>query len=337
MLFALAIMLVAPAAFAGESESETVELGYRVPEGCPNKAAFVSAVTARATRARVVDRAPGARRFIVDIRRAGASYVGRLVVEQGTDRATREVTSARCEGVVEAFVLFTALAIDPAASLAPPPPSSSPPSASPPPPSSPPSPSPSPPPAPHRALVAAPPEPPAKASWRLSVGSGGFVATGIAEAAMVAAHPVVDLASSETGLSPSVRLGVAWANGASQPVHPGGLTLGLRALVLSGCGLHMHVGGTAAAVRLCALLEGGVLAVRPFGIANPTSPDRPWFAAGPLVRFELPVLSKLAVGCDAGVAIPFERERVFVRPGPTVALVDPVGLRFAVVVLLHGF
>lgn len=346
MLIALAIVLVAPAALATETEPETVSLVYRVPEGCPNQSAFVSAVGARTHRAKFVDRAANARRFVVDIRRLGTSYSGRLVIEAGGERATRDVTSARCEDLVDAFVLFTALAIDPggasaSAEPAPPPPSAEPaPLPASPPASLPPPPPPaSPPLVPRRAPVAVERQPPARPSWHLSVGSGGVAATGIAESAMIAAHPVLDLAWSATGPSPSMRIGLVWANGASQPAPPGRLTFGLRALALSGCGYHLRFGERAGVgVRLCVVLEGGVLQVRPYALERPRSPERPWFAAGPLVRFDVPILpGRLAAFADGAIAIPFERESVYVLPGPTVAAVEAVGLRLALGIVLQAF
>ena len=156
---------------------------------------------------------------------------------------------------------------------------------------------------------------------------------------MIAVHPVLDLASSATGASPSVRIGLVWANGASQPAPPGRLTFGLRALALSGCGYHLRFGERAGVgVRLCVVVEGGVLEVRPYALERPRAPERPWFAAGPLVRLDVPILpGRLAAFADGAIAIPFERESVYVSPGPTVAAVEAVGLRLALGVVLQAF
>jgi len=156
---------------------------------------------------------------------------------------------------------------------------------------------------------------------------------------MVAAHPVVDIASSATGLSPSVRVGLAWANSASQPAPVGRVALGLRAVAVSGCGLHVRLGGPGGAdLRACAVVEAGVLAVRPFALERPTSPDRPWLAAGPLVRLGVPILrDRLALGVEAAVAVPFEREHVYPLAGPTVELVQAVGLRLGATLVVRLF
>ncbi|MDF2695560.1 MAG: hypothetical protein K0S65_3943, partial [Labilithrix sp.] len=154
-----------------------------------------------------------------------------------------------------------------------------------------------------------------------------------------AAHPVVELASSASGISPSFRLGLAWANSGTQEAPEGKLTLGLRALVFSACGYQFHLAKTTGpGVRLCAVLEGGLLEIRPFALARPTSPDRPWFTVGPLVRVEVPVLSdRLVLAGDAALAIPFEREHVYSRSLATVELVDQLGVRLAATLLAKLF
>jgi hypothetical protein len=135
-----------------------------------------------------------------------------------------------------------------------------------------------------------------------------------------------------------VGAGLAWANSQSEPIDPGRLTLGLRAVVVSGCGYRLSFGKDVVALRLCALFEAGVLAIRPYGFTEPTSPDRPWFALGPLLRLEMPIPSTpVVLRGDAGIAFPFERERGFAVSGPIVEVVAPVGLRFAVGAFLRVF
>ncbi len=354
MPLALAIVLAAPAAGAGEAavEIETVELDYHAPPECPREDAFVSAVSARTGRARIVRRAPEGRRFVVDVHHAGVKYVGRLVVEHAGERSARDVSSARCEDLVEALVFFTAIAIDPAASLGAPTPTPGPaapvelsPSAPPPPP---PGPAPAHREPAHREPARSPPREspardkparPSRTAWHVSIGSGAWIASGIAESTMGAAHPVIDVASSATGLTPSVRVGLAWANSTSQPAPLGRLTLGLRALVVSGCALHLHLGEERGVdVRACAVLEAGLLAIRPFALEHPTSPDRPWLALGPLVRIEAPILPhRLAIGVEGAVAAPLEREHVYPQAGPTVELVRPVGARLGATLVVRLF
>lgn len=330
-----------------QGDVEDVALVYRVADGCPEEAVFVSAVEARTRRAHFDAQAPGTRRFVVQIQRRGPNFEGRLVLEHGNARATREVTSTTCKEVVEAFVLVTVLAIDPSASLSPLP-----------------SPPPTPPPAPTReeppspseeATTATPPVevpvmanvPPRRRSdapkrtapeWHLRAGAGAFVATGIADSAMLSAHPVVDLASTAKGLSPGVRLGLVWANSSAQPAFPGQVVFGLRTLVLSGCVIRVAPWAERGpSARICGAFEGGVLAVRPYALERATSPDRPWFAAGPLLRVDLPVLDRLSFSVDAGLALPFERERVYSLAGPTVTVVEAVQFRLAVSALLRVF
>lgn len=336
-LFAIALLLCAPAAQAEEAR-ETVALAYRVPQGCPDESAFVSAVRSRTPKAVFAKAATNGRRFVVDVRRTATGFAGRLIVEERGQRAPREVTSARCEDLVEAFVLFTAIAIDPSASLVAPAPA---------PPPEPEEPAPSdveepvsPPPAPRRERrPPSRPRPTPKPVWHLSAGSGAYVATGIANGGMLSVYPVVDLSSTKRGLSPSVRLGLVWANSDGQPASPGAFTFGLRALVLSACAFHVRFGEDfGPSFRLCGALEGGALLVRPYALELPNETDRPWFAAGPLVRVALPLLpGRLDISADGGFVVPFEREQVFLRPAPTVATVDSVGARLSATLNLRFF
>lgn len=326
-LFAFAGGLTAQDARADGTERETLELVYRAPAGCPDEEAFVAAVNARTQRGTFVAHAEGVRRFVVDIARQGESFDGSLVVQEGQGQAAkRQIVSPRCEKVVDALVLFTSIAIDARASAveeAPPEPES-------------------PPPAPETGRVKRQPAPkpaPAKAAWHLSAGAGGFVASGISEGAMFSAHPVVDLASDASGLSPSLRLGVVWANGDGQPAPPGQLAFRLRALTFSPCAFRFPFGAQpVASLRICALLEGGILEARPYAFVIPTSPNRPWFAAGPLARLEVPLMQKrLTFAVDVGLTAPFERQSIYVQPGSTVATVDSVGFRLMAACLFQAF
>lgn len=347
--FAVALLIQATVAKAGGpselDEAETVVLTYRAPAGCPSERDFVSAVTARTQRAKFVPSAPDARRFVVEIQRTpSGTFSGSLVVEENAHRARRAIASTRCEEIVEAFVFFTAITLDPSASLgsttdgeAPPSPAQEAPAE--PPPIAPPPPA---------ALAPLPPRAPAPprshSEWHLSAGSGISIATGIAESAMVSASPTIDLSSSATGLSPAFSASLVWANSAPQDVPPGRFTLGLRSAVVSACALHLRAfraaGASAPSVRLCALFEAGVLQVRPFGFTEPTSHDHPWLAAGPLVRIDVPILPgrhELAVRGDVGLAFPFTHVDAHPLGGPTVEIAKGAGVRVVIEVLLRAF
>lgn len=337
-LVAIALLLFSRLAQAdgarADDERETVALSYRAPQGCPDESAFVSAVRSRTPKAVFTDAASKGRRFVVDVRRTATGFAGRLVVEG----APREVTSARCEDLIEAFVLFTAIAIDPSASLVAPAPAPPP---APEEPAPPPVEEPVPAPPSARREHRAPnrPRPAPKPVWHLSAGSGAYVATGIADGGMLSAHPVVDLSSTRLALSPSMRLGLVWANSDGQLPARGAFTFGLRALVLSACAFHVQFGGDLGpSFRLCGAFEGGALLVRPYALELPNDSNRPWFAAGPLVRIALPLLpGRLDITADGGFVVPFEREQVFLRAGPTVATVDSVGARVSATVNLRLF
>lgn len=349
-LVALAIVLVSSSAFADgtEAASEQVKLIYRVPPGCPDKSAFLEVVTARTQRARFVDDDDAARRFTLEIWRQKAGYRGSLAIEEpgaeGTRRAPRrELAGARCEDLVRALALFTALAIDPAAespsTVASP--QSAPEEPTRPPPLPPPAPRPPPaPPAPTTPKTASAPErigTKRGRTWTAGGGSGVFIAGGIARSMMASAHPVIEIASSGPLFSPSVRAGLVWATSSAQPAGPAELVLGLRAIVLSGCPLRVPI-GSAVGLRLCAAVEGGALALRPSGIERVRSPVNPWLAIDPLARLEVRLLpGGLALEAEGGVAVPFTHLRSYVNPGPIIADTDAIGLRFGAAFVLQAF
>lgn len=353
LAFAFALLLGGSPVNAGDPQGldvETAQLDYHVPRGCPDEHAFVEGVLARTQRARFTAGPSGGRRFSIDIQRRGDRFVGTLVIVRGEERARREITNARCSDVVGAFVFFVSIAMDPEHGARPAPPET----VETPPPAAEVSREPSgeasreapekPPTATANARREPRPPPPvpkrpARSSLHLAFGSGAVLATGVAEPAIGSAHPVADLASDAVGLSPSVRVGLFWGASRSQLLPPTArLHVRLRALTVSGCALRLPIAPANASVRVCALVEGGILQVRPFAVRRPTAPDRPWFAVGPMLRAEVELLPKLlSLGVDAAIAIPLEREEVHLRSGPTVELARSVGVRLGAVVLVRAF
>ncbi len=353
--FAFALLLGGSPAYARDPQSldvETAQLEYRVPRGCPDEHAFVEGVLARTQRARFTAGPSGGRRFSVDIQRRGDRFVGTLVIVRGEERARREITNARCSDVVAAFVFFVSIAVDPELGsagpheLRPAPPDAV---ETPPPAADAPSEQPleapekTPAPTANARREQRPLTPvqngPARPSLHLAFGSGAVLATGIAEPVIGSAHPSADLASDAVGLSPSVRVGLFWGASRSQVLPPSArVHVQLRALAVSGCALRLPLTFANASVRVCALVEGGILQVRPFVVTRPTAPDRPWLAVGPMLRAEVELLPKLlSLGVDAAVAIPLEREEVHLRSGPTVELAHSAGVRLGAVVLIRAF
>jgi hypothetical protein len=352
--FAFALLLGGSAVHARDSQGvdvETAQLDYHVPQGCPDEHAFVEGVLARTQRARFTATPSGGRRFSIDVERRGARFVGTLIIVRGEERARREITNARCSDVISAFVFFVSIAMDPERSAGPSDARPAPPDRVETPPHAPDHAIEPPRDAsekPSAAMANARPEPrprppsrdgTAPSSFHLAFGSGALAATGVAEPILGSAHPVADLASDAAGLSPSVRVGLLWGTSRSQLLPPAAhLTVGLRALMVSGCALRLPLASANASVRMCVLVEGGILQVRPFAVRRPTEPDRPWFAVGPMLRAEIELLPKLlSLGVDAAIAIPLEREEVHLRAGPTVELVGSVGLRLGAVVLVRAF
>lgn len=363
-LLALAILLVSPSSFADGTKgtSEPVRLVYQVAAGCPDESTFSAIVMTRTQRAKFVGHDSASRRFVVEVRRHGKLYYGRLTIEasaatEGAPHgATRELTGARCADLVRAFALFTAIAIDPGSDGEPRDalePGSSreralPPTLRAPPSDARPADAPVEPNAErHEPLrpkgterqasvpSGTPPEP--ARVWHGAWGSGVFVAGGIAQSLMASAHPVFEVASSGPLFSPSVQIGFVWANAASERAGTAELAIGLRMIVLSGCAVRIPVAG-AIVLRLCAALEGGVSTVQPFGIVRPKTLVTPWVAVDPLVRFDVPVLPPvLTLAMHAGAGIPFQRLHGYVAPGPVVSEIGAVGVRLGADVLLQAF
>lgn len=155
-----------------------VQLEYSVAPACPDEAAFVRDVRARAPRFDV-GAAASARSWRITARRdadSEGSFTGRIAMRDAGGRETvRDVSGATCREVIAALALIGALTVDakPPASDAPPvsepPLVSEPPPV--PPPALPPPATPAPAPAPRPAPVPAPPTTEEPRSWQLGIGA----------------------------------------------------------------------------------------------------------------------------------------------------------------------
>src|SRR5690242_4147414 len=111
---ALVVLVAAPAAAQPVTDAapEAIHLEYSVPAGCPDQAAFVAAIEARAA---VVVGDDGARTFAVTIADApdGGPVTGSVVITAGdATPTTRELAGATCAETVDALALVVALAIE---------------------------------------------------------------------------------------------------------------------------------------------------------------------------------------------------------------------------------
>jgi hypothetical protein len=90
---------------------------YGAPAACPDAAAFAAAVHERAPRALLDEDAP--RTFTIAIAASAAGFTGALTASDASE--PRVLAAARCDDLVAALALITALAIDPSALADPPP------------------------------------------------------------------------------------------------------------------------------------------------------------------------------------------------------------------------
>jgi hypothetical protein len=113
---AIAFLTVATRARADE---QPIDLAYRAPDTCPSERQFVEMVVGRAAKTLVLSERARGRKFVVTVTQQRKETSGRLEIVTGGTTAARDVSGANCNEVVSALALFTALAIDPSASVEP--------------------------------------------------------------------------------------------------------------------------------------------------------------------------------------------------------------------------
>ncbi len=101
------------------ADEEPIDLSYRAYEGCPSERQFLEQVVGRAAKTLVASERARGRKFVVTVAPQRKEAIGKLEIVAGETTASREVTGANCTEVVSALALFTALAIDPNASMEP--------------------------------------------------------------------------------------------------------------------------------------------------------------------------------------------------------------------------
>jgi hypothetical protein len=106
VIVAIITLVAAPARGASR---DSVELDYVAPAGCPDHVAVEAAVRERAHTVVVVPHA--ARVFAISIAARGDDYVGTMSTS-GDQASTRELSAHRCDELVVALALVTALAIE---------------------------------------------------------------------------------------------------------------------------------------------------------------------------------------------------------------------------------
>jgi hypothetical protein len=294
---AIAIVVIASVRTAA-ADVERVRLDYAAPPECPDRAAFVAQVGER-TAALELDEggdAEGAslssddrreRRFAVTITAVDDGFTGVLVVD---DVADKQLAARRCDDLVAALALVTALAIDPEGRAVP------------------------------RGEVAALP---ARRRRPVQAIAGGLVERGVAPAPLLAAS--VQLRIDQPAIERSSRTepprGRRWRLGAAMALVVGRDTSevegGGRARFTyvvarpSGCVLQELRVELAA----CANASIGVIRVAAEEIVNARALDRLWLSAGAGVLVRWPTRSRGFAQLELGASAPILRDRYRFNPG----------------------
>jgi hypothetical protein len=93
---------------------EPIRLSYRAPPECLDQQGLEADVRRRARAARFVDDDSSTRRFVIEIERIGARFVGRVrVTPQEGAEGERRFEDADCGEVARSLALVVALAVDP--------------------------------------------------------------------------------------------------------------------------------------------------------------------------------------------------------------------------------
>jgi hypothetical protein len=104
-----------------EQPRESLHLIYSAASECPDERAFADDVRRRTAAAYFVEGERDAREVLVDVRRQGDRFVGRIrMVETSADPSDRSFEDPDCAEVVHSLAVVLAVAVDPQALLGPP-------------------------------------------------------------------------------------------------------------------------------------------------------------------------------------------------------------------------
>jgi hypothetical protein len=302
------VLVVAAALMAGVARADAahvrVRLAYEAPNECAGQADFSQRLVQGAPE---VELDPLAADVVdVHIARDAGRYRGSVRLDHDGDRYVRATSTATCDELVRALVIFVALGLAPqrheeptteaAPQEPPPPPATAPPAAD------------------RREEPPAPlaPRPEPTVSWRLYTGLGASsaIAPKVAGLFSVGAEIIWP-----TRWAPSVRL---LANGAAAPPTAYDADRSIDfALVwarLEGCPIRIPLGGRAV-VAPCALVDGGVEVAWLTG-ARGTSDASAWTAAGGELRAFVPTTRRVGMEATLGALFPFAPLRYSTAKGP---------------------
>jgi hypothetical protein len=298
-------------------EEEPIRLTYQASTSCPTESEFVTRIRARTTRARVAWPGENARTFDVLID-AGPPPSGRVtILDADIPTGTRRVTADACPQVADALALVIALSVDPHAS---PPPEVAPK----------PPPGTAPDPLALEPSIQQPTDKPPRASPSADERRGLFVGVdfavtyGVAPAALLSSAPYLGWRSSAEGiLRPALRFTFVHATDSGQPAPSGSADFAWTVGRVDLCPADWS--WSSFGVTACARIEGGALAVVPYGVELPEKRVRPWFAAGLLARAEWSFLRPLFLDADLDVLLRATDDRFYFVPDTTFYRVPVVG------------
>lgn len=295
-------------------------LAYAAPAGCPDRAAFLSAILARTKRSHLASEGEAATELAVAIEVTPARANGRLEVREVDDaRQLRSVSSDSCTDVAQALALIAALILDPDAQIGDEP-SSAPVSPA----------------EDHASAPSAAPEtggPPGSteqpvrrttaggwgASPKLGLSAGAQVGAmgGVAPVLAPSAGGFVDLdaAPGRAGLAPSARLGLDFAT-ASSDAPAGRQSYWWLGGVLRGCPVRAVLAHRFS-VAPCASFAFGAHRATTSGARNPTASTTPWLAAVAGASLEWALAPAFSLELHGGVAFPILRRRFFLADPDT--------------------
>ncbi|HEY2410404.1 MAG TPA: hypothetical protein VGI10_30570 [Polyangiaceae bacterium] len=304
--FSVPLLALSFVSRARAQDATPVLLEYRAHAGCPDEQAFVRELTARTRLARIADAGEAAERVRVRIDEVPGGSHGQLVVGVGAGASTRDVSAARCEQVVAALALMTALAIDPDALTAVD-------ASAPPAPVTPVTPT-----AakeePHRQPRVEQP-----ARFHVRAGIAFELDTSLSPNPQPSLRPFLGLERErERGAAFGYALRLSAARGESEIARSDGAgEFTLWRGRLEACPLHAPLSAPLW-VSACGAFEAGRLSAVGRDVSSAQSLQRPWYAGGGAARLELRPIGTFGLELAGDVLFPFVRDRFFVQSDSTV-------------------
>ncbi|HEY4159724.1 MAG TPA: hypothetical protein VGM29_16550 [Polyangiaceae bacterium] len=302
--FCVALLALSFVSRARAQDSTPVLLVYSAHAGCPDEQAFVRELTARTRLARIADTGEAAERVRVRIDEVPGGSHGQLVMGVGAGASTRDVSAARCEQVVAALALMTALAIDPDALTtveagAPPAPVTT---AQPAVPKE----------EPHRPPRAEPP-----ARFHVRAGVAFELGTSISPNPLPSLRPFLGL-ERERGAAFGYALRLSLGRGQAEIARSDGAgEFTLWSGRLEACPVHAPLSAPLW-VSACGAFEAGRLSAVGHDVSSAQSLQRPWYAGGGAARLELRPIGTFGLELAGDMLFPFVRDRFFVQSDSTV-------------------